>query len=125
MSEAELANLFHAHTETFTVMLFGYFSVTSAFLAAIYLVGKTLPPLLAYVILALYAVTALTLTGLAERHINLVIDIRNELASVGANWHSAVSEPQFILPTATYAGIFSMFAIFCVSIVYFFHTRKS
>ncbi|MGK0224643.1 MAG: hypothetical protein ACI9ON_003900, partial [Limisphaerales bacterium] len=53
MTEADFAALFHDHADSVVTILFGYFSVTSAFLVASYLTARTLPTTLTYVVVAL------------------------------------------------------------------------
>ena len=125
MTEADLATLFHGHADSVVTILFGYFSVTSAFLVASYLTARTLPTLLTYVVVALYSIAALSLIGYCHRHGTLMIEIREELIRLGATWHIAVTEPGFVLPTLNYTMVFAMLAIFFASIWYHFHARAS
>jgi hypothetical protein len=123
VTEADFAALFHDHADSVVTILFGYFSVTSAFLVATYLTARTIPAMLAYVVVALYSIAALSLIGYCHRHSATLIKIREELNEMGATWHTAVSEPSFILPILNYTMIFSMLAIFFASIWYYFHAR--
>lgn len=124
MSEAELASLFQNHTDSVANLLFGYFSVTSAFLVASYLAAQSLSRSLRIVVLALYSVTALTIVGYCNRHATVAVAIREELRALGATWHTAVSEPSFILPSLNNTIVVSMLAIYAASIWYHFHAAK-
>ena len=124
MSEAEFASLFQSHTDSVANLLFGYFSVTSAFLVASYLAAKSLSRNLRIVVIALYSVTALTIVGYCNRHAAIVVAIRDELIALDATWHTAVSEPSFILPTLNNTIVVSMLAIYAASIWYHFHAGR-
>lgn len=125
MTEADFALLFREHTDAVVTILFGFVSITSGFLAASYLVAKTIPKFLAFVMVALYSVAALGLIGYCERHAQVVIGIRDKLVEFDANWHVAVTEPQFILPSLSYAMIGAMLAIYVACVWYFFYARGS
>ena len=124
MTEADLSILFHAHADSVVTILFGYFSVTSAFLVASYLAARSLPIVLTYVVIALYTLAALSLIGYCERHAELLINIREELRAAGVMWHTAVSEPRYVLPILNYTMVGSMLAIYFASIWYHFHARS-
>ncbi|MGK0261055.1 MAG: hypothetical protein ACI96M_004511 [Candidatus Azotimanducaceae bacterium] len=125
MTEADFAALFHDHADSVVTILFGYFSVTSAFLVASYLTARTLPTTLTYVVVALYSFAALSLIGYCHRHSTLLLEIWEELVNRGAYWHTAVSEPSLVLPILNYTMVFSMLAIFFASIWYHFHAKTS
>lgn len=125
MSEAEIGMLFNEHVDSFVTILFGYFSVTSAFLVAAYLAAKTVPTLLAYVMVSLYSTVALALIGYAQRHGEVSVGLRLELKRVGANWHVGSTEPDFILPLLQNMMVFSMLAIFFASVWFFFYARNA
>ena len=95
MSESEIANLFIGHVDSFVTILFGYFSITSAFLVASYLAARTIPTLLAYVMVSLYSTVALALIGYAQRHGVVAVALRNELKQLGVDWHTAATEPSY------------------------------
>ena len=125
MSEADLSMLFHAHGDSLLTVLFGYFSIASAFLIAAYLAAPLIPPRLAQLIVTLYSFTAIVLMGMINRQGALIVSVRDQLALAGATWHDAVSEPQFILPTVMNALVIIMLAFYIASIVYFFHARSN
>ncbi|MEH6543718.1 MAG: hypothetical protein V7721_07230 [Porticoccaceae bacterium] len=124
MSESEIANLFIGHVDSFVTILFGYFSITSAFLVASYLAARTIPTLLAYVMVSLYSTVALALIGYAQRHGVVAVALRNELKQLGVDWHTAATEPSIILPTLQNMMVVSMLVIFVASIWYFFYARN-
>lgn len=84
MTEANTALLFNQHVDSFVTILFGYFSVTSAFLGASFLAARVVPKLLAYVMVFLYGFTAIGLIGYAERHVQVALGLRSELKEHGA-----------------------------------------
>ena len=124
MTEADFALMFREHTDALVTILFGFVSITSGFLAATYLVAKELPQFLANVMVALYSVAGIALIGYSERHAQVILGIREKLVEFNSSWHVAVTEPQFVLPTLSYAMISSMFVIYLASIWYFFHARN-
>ncbi len=77
--------------DSVVTVLFGYFSITSAFLAAGYLVGPSLPKVLRRTIVGLYSFMALTLIAWCERYVQSLIILR-DLMREGASWHVAVSD---------------------------------
>ena len=125
MTEADFATLFPVHAEAVITILFGFVSITSGFLAATYLVAQTIPKLLAVVLVSLYSVAAIALIGYCERHVQLILAIREQLREIGADWHVVVSENQIINPVLNYALIASMLAIYVASVWYFFYVRNT
>lgn len=83
MNEADIGILFNGHVDSFVTILFGYFSITSAFLVASYLAAKAIPTLLAYVLVLLYSTTALSLIAYAQRHSAVAIGLQHELKDAG------------------------------------------
>ena len=124
MSEADLFDLWFAHTDAILTLLFGHFSVTSAFLAVAYLAGKEISRSLSAIVVALYSVMTVALIVSVERHGVAALSVRDELAARGSAWHSLMTEPQAILPITTYALVTTMTVFFVVSILYFFQMRK-
>ena len=124
MTEMDFAELFHAHGSTAIELVFGFFSVTSAFLVAVYLAGRKIAASLAVVIVILYSFTAIFLIGLTERNMNVVIAARNELALLGATWHPVTTENLAILPTFAYGMVGVMALVFFASIWYFIDSRR-
>ena len=124
MTEADFANLIHAHSESALQILFGFFSITTAFLAATHLAGKDLTKQLAGVVVALYSFTSIALIGQCDRHLNVVVAARSELERLDAVWHPAVSDPESVLLVFSYAMVVSMAALFVSSIWYFIHARR-
>ena len=125
MSEAEIGLLFNEHVDSFVTILFGYFSITSAFLVASYLAAKVIPTLLAYVLVFLYSTTGLALIAYAQRHGQVCAGLQHELKTIGATWHVVATEPVWLFPLMTNTMVFSMLAIFVASVWYFFYARKS
>jgi hypothetical protein len=123
MNEADAAMLFNEHVDSFVTILFGFFSITSAFLVAAYLGARIVPAFLAYITVALYLSTALALTGYAERHMQVALGLRGELKRLGANWHAVVTEPENLFPVLTYTMVGSMLSILFASVWYFFYAR--
>jgi hypothetical protein len=123
VTEAEAALLFNQHVDSFVTILFGYFSVTSAFLVASFLGARVVPKLLAYVMVFLYGFTAIALIGYAERHVQVALGLRSELKRHGASWHIVVTEPEVMLPFTSYTMVTAMAAILVASIWYFFYAR--
>ena len=125
MNEADVGLLFNEHVDSFVTILFGYFSITSAFLVASYLVAKKIPPLLTYVMIFLYSTTALSLIAYAQRHGEVAAGLGRELRARGVTWQVVATEPEWLLPLMTNTMVFSMFAVFVASVWFFFHARHS
>ena len=125
MSENDFAILFAVHAEAVITILFGFVSITSGFLAAAYLVARTIPKMLAAVLVGLYSVAGLALIGYCERHAQLLMAIRDQLKDIGANWHTAVIENQLINPVLSYTLIVSMLTIYIASVWFFFYARNT
>ena len=117
--------LFNEHVDSFVTILFGYFSITSAFLVASYLAARTIPKLLAYVLVVLYATTALSLIGFAQRHSEVCIGLQHELILAEANWHAVATEPVWLFSLMTNTMVFSMLAIFIASVWFFIYARTT
>ncbi|MGR8946486.1 MAG: hypothetical protein ACU84Q_00460 [Gammaproteobacteria bacterium] len=125
MPEADTALLFNEHVNSFVQILFGFFSITSAFLVASFLAARVVPLLLAYVMVFLYASTAAALIGYAERHMQVALGLRDELKKQGATWHVVVTEPEYVFPLLTNSMVISMCAVLIASVWYFFYARKN
>ncbi len=125
MSEAEIGLLFNEHVDSFVTILFGYFSITSAFLVASYLAAKEIPPLLAYVMVILYSGTTLGLIAFAQRHGEVAAGLGRELRNLGVTWQVVATEPEWLLPLLTNTMVFSMLAIFFASVWFFFYARQT
>ena len=125
MSEADLGLLFNEHADSFVTILFGYFSITSAFLVASYLAAKIIPRLLAVVMILLYSTTALALIGYAQRHGEVTVGLGRELRNIEATWQVVATEPEWLLPLMQNLMVFSMLAIFIASIWFFFYSRHT
>ena len=123
MTDFELAYLFNVHVETIVTMLFGYFSITSAFLIAAYLTAHTLHRFIAWVVVALYSVTSLALFIITYRFSQMLIGIRSGMSDNMMTWHPGVTEHPLILPLVFYSLAFALVAIFFASIWFFYMAR--
>ena len=125
MNEVDVALLFQATADGLTTLVFGYVSITSGFLAATYLVGRTAPRELAFVMVALYSVASIVLIVYCERHATSMVLYQGLLRDIGATWHISVQEPPMLLRTVSTALVISLAAIFACSLWYFYFVRKS
>lgn len=123
MTDAELAMLFLEYIRAAVEVMFGFFSLTSAFLATTYLVGTEISHQLARVVVGLFSFASIVLIAIAQRHLATVVSIRDELVSHGVTWHLATTEPQFILPSLVWAVFFCMSLVAIASLWYFVSTR--
>ncbi len=124
MTDFELAYVFNEHVETQVTMLFGYFSITSAFLVASYLTAHSLSRFLAWVVIALYSVASLALIIISHRYVQMLVGIRNQM-SESMLWHPAAYEAPFLLPLTFYLINISLLAIFIASLWFFRIARLS
>jgi uncharacterized membrane protein YesL len=123
MSEAEVGLLFNEHVDSFVTILFGYFSITSAFLVASYLAARKIPHLLANVTIVLYSVMAVSLIAYAQRHGAVCRGLQLEMKKLGVTWQVVATEPTWLFPLMTNTMVLSMFGIFIASVAYFFYAR--
>lgn len=124
MTEFEMAYLFDVHVETIVTILFGYFSITSAFLVATHLAARSLPRLITWVVVALYSVTSVTLVIIVFRYVTAVIGIRDAMVKNGMMWYPAAGELSIFLPLAFYGASSALAAIFVASLWYFRIVRR-
>jgi hypothetical protein len=125
MTDFELSYLFNEHVETMVTMLFGYFSITSAFLVATYLTAHTLARFIAWVVIALYSVTSLALFIISYKYVQMVVGIRDAMRDHMMSWHPGVTEHPLILPLTFYSIAFGLLAIFVASLWFFYIARFS
>lgn len=125
MNELELSTLFLEHTTAVVEVMFGYLSLVSAFLAATYLAGKEISKLLAGVVVGLFCFASALLIAIVSRYMATAISIQGELVKLGVEWHPAVTEPAFVLPTLGWAVPGCMLLITLTSLWYFLSTRRT
>ena len=123
MTDFELSYLFNEHVETIVTMLFGYFSITSAFLVAAYLTAHTLARFIAWVVIALYSTTSIALFIITYKFAQMVIGIRDAMVENNMMWHPGVTEHPLLLPVTFYSIAFALLAIF-LSSLWFFHIAR-
>jgi len=123
MTEYELADIFQSHVQMMGTFFFGFLSATSAYLVVVHLAGREIPGFLARVTLAIYAAASVFLVTSFQRQSMLLLDVRELMAS-GMPWHTAVYEPQWIMPTMIWIAVGVMVVLFVSSIWYQHHARK-
>ncbi|MEH6611603.1 MAG: hypothetical protein V7696_19705 [Halioglobus sp.] len=122
MSEYELTELLGQHVELLMTFFMAYVSVTSAFLAAICLVGDSVSRFLVNIVFVLYTSAALFLIFTTFQVGGLVHAIQGEMRGV-LDWHPAAVEVPWLVPAAVRFLIGLMVAIYLSCIAYFFHAR--
>lgn len=124
MSAFEITDLFATHV-TITVTIFmAFVSITSALLVATYFAGHVISSTLARVIIIIYSTSSIFLITAFQRTSDVLIRIRAQFDE-NMSWHTAASEPIWILPTAVGIGTLTLIGISVGSIWYFFETRKN
>ena len=122
MSEYELTELFGQHVELLMTFFMVYVSVTSAFLAAIYLVGDSVSRFLVNIVFVLYTLAALFLTFMTFQVGGVVHAIQGEMREV-LKWHPAAAELPWLVPVSIRFLVGLMVAIYLSCIAYFFYAR--
>ncbi len=125
MTDFELAYLFNEHVETTVAMLFGYFSITSAFLIATHITGHSLARFMACVVVALYTVASTAIIIITHRYVDMLVGIRDAMINNEMTWHPGVKETSFLLPVTFYLIVFALVAIFIASLWFFRVARRS
>jgi hypothetical protein len=97
-----------------------FISATSALLVAAYFSGRVIPSRLAAVVIFVYVSTSIFLIGGFQRTSKVIEDVRAELP----DWHTASSEPLWVLPTITGIGTVTMIFIAIAACWYFQYARK-
>ena len=124
MSGYELLDAFDSHLSSVISFFVAYISATSAFLVVGYLAAKDLPALVARLAISLYSLTAIFFLAVFQRHWTSLLTIRSQMRDAGLVWYPAVYEPQWIIPTTLWTGVFVMAVLYAGSIWYFISARR-
>ncbi|MAJ11319.1 MAG: hypothetical protein CMO22_02895 [Thiotrichales bacterium] len=120
MTEFESSNLFAYYLSINITFFMSFISATSALLVAAYFSGRVIPSRLAAVVIFVYVSTSIFLIGGFQRTSKVIEDVRAELP----DWHTASSEPLWVLPTITGIGTVTMIFIAIAACWYFQYARK-
>ena len=120
MTDFESSNLFAYYLSLNITFFMSFISATSGLLVAAYFAGRTIPSQLAAVVIFVYVSTSIFLIGGFQRTSEVIEDVRAELPS----WHTASSEPSWVLPTITSIGTVTMIFIAIAACWYFQYARK-
>ena len=120
MTDFESSNLFAYYLSINITFFMSFISATSGLLVAAYFSGRTIPSQLAAVVIFVYVSTSIFLIGGFQRTSQVIEDVRAELP----NWHTASSEPSWVLPTITSIGTVTMIFISIAACWYFQYARK-
>lgn len=120
MTEFESSNLFAYYLSINITFFMSFISATSALLVAAYFSGSVIPSRLAAVVIFVYVSTSIFLIGGFQRTSKVIEDVRAELP----DWHTASSEPLWVLPTITGIGTVTMIFIAIAACWYFQYARK-
>jgi len=121
MTDFEVANLFAQYLGVNITFFMSFISATSGLLVASYFAGQKISSWLAGVMIFIYSSTSIFLIGGFERTSRVIGDIRSQLPS----WHTAASEPPWVLTTITAIGTVTMIFIALSACWYFQHARKN
>ena len=122
MSEYELTDSFLNHVELSMTYFMAYLSATSAFLAVAYVAGSEIPRILARVVLAIYSLASVYLIFAFQRITAIYASVRDEMREL-VEWHPAVYEPPWVIPTVAWTAIAVMAMLYISTIWYFMHVR--
>ena len=120
MTEYELVDAFMNHVGLGMTFFMAFLSATSAFLVAAYLAGSELPVVLARIIVAIYSLASVFLIFSFQRIGNIMLDIREQMHGI-TEWHTAVYEQQWVIPSAVWLAVVVMSLVFVGSIWFFQH----
>ena len=120
MTAFESSNLFAYYLSINITFFMSFISATSALLVAAYFSGRVIPSRLAAVVIFVYVSTSIFLIGGFQRTSKVIEDVRAELP----DWHTASSEPLWVLPTITGIGTVTMIFIAIAACWYFQYARK-
>jgi len=123
MSEYELADAFQSHVQMLGTFFFGFLSATSAYLVVVHLTSREIPKFLARITIAIYTAASIFLIASFQRQSSLLLDIRG-LMKEKLPWHTAVYEPQWVMPIIIWLAVGLMTSLFVSSIWYHLHSRK-
>jgi len=124
MTEYELADAFLDQTGSLLTYFMAFVSATSALLIVSYFTGANLPVRLSRVVIGIYASTSVFLIVSVQRQSSLILVLREKMQT-GLSWHTAVTEPQWVLPSMLWLGFITMVAIFISAIWYFYIARNN
>ena len=123
MSVFEISSLFATHVTMVVNIFMAFVSITSALLVATYFAGHIITLTLTRVVITIYVTSSIFPITTFQRTADVLINIRAEFDKT-MSWHTAASEPAWILPMAAGVGTFTLVAISAGSIWYFFEVRK-
>lgn len=89
-----------------------------------YFTGARLPVRLSRVVIGIYASTSAFLIISVQRQSSLILVLREKMRT-NLVWHTAVTEPSWILPCMLWLGFITMVAIFISAIWYFYIARNN
>ena len=122
MSEFELTESFVNHVGLFITFFMAYLSASSAYLAVVYIAGRSIPRFLNLTLTAIYSAASIFLTFSTAQIGTLVRAIQLQLRESVA-WHPAATEPIWIIPTVAWTLVAIMAAVYVASIGYMVHVR--
>ena len=120
MTAFESSNLFAYYLSINITFFMSFISTTSGLLVAAYFAGRVIPSRLSAVVIFVYVSTSIFLIGGFQRTSKVIEDVRAELP----DWHTASSEPLWVLPTITGIGTVTMIFIAIAACWYFQYARK-
>ena len=123
MTAYELVDAFNSTSNSTLSFVLAYISATSAFVVIAHIASNELPAYIARLATAIYTFVAVFLIGATERSLRLLVSIREQMPGV-VDWHLAVVEPRWFLPSFSVAALVVMCALYAASVWYFVYLRK-
>ena len=124
MNEIDLADAFTNNIGVIMAFFMAYLSATSAFLAVAYIAASEIPTVLSRLIVSIYILASVFMGVSFQRTLEFAISLREQMRLQEMLWHPAVSEPAWLLVSASWVGVAVMVLIFVASIVFYFHARR-
>ena len=123
MSTFEITDLFATHI-TLTITIFmAFVSITSALLVATYFASNIISSTLARIVIIIYSTSSIFLISAFQRTSDVLIRLRGQFDE-SMSWHTASSEPTWVLPTLVSVGTLTLVGISVGTVWYFLQTRK-
>lgn len=123
MSTFEITDLFATHISLTITIFMAFVSITSALLVATYFASNIICSTLARIVIIIYSTSSIFLISAFQRTSDVLIRLRGQFDE-SMIWHTASSEPTWVLPTLVSVGTLTLVGISVGTVWYFLQTRK-
>ncbi len=123
MTDYELLDLLISHMELVHVYFLSFISATSAFLVVAHSAAKKLSSAIVKIAVTLYLFTTIFFIANFQRSFTITINVRDQISNAQLSWYATVYEPQWIMPSTMWIGVFIMLILSVASTWYFISSR--